>query len=451
MKNFSNISVKSLWKQTISEIDTRRLEYSHLENYIQDFYIELSENFHHFQDDKIEDLLYFVYWFWHLEQERKELERFHNNFKNKNIEWFKNQGFYLLNNIFNLLFFKDGNFVDENKRKDYLELLNKVMEEKDHETSYPKRLIIELTASCNLNCIMCGNANQKPGYDRKKSMSLVFFKNLSKELFDQVEWIRFNGFGETTILPNIKKYLDVLEYYKTSTNLELTTNLMRKNDSMWKQIVEMGCVLLISCDGSNKKLFEKIRKGSSWERFCSNLSLIKDLKNECGFEKQTLFIFTAQPENIQDLPEIISLAKEFDIYGVIVNMVNSPTSANWMNEEFTTINNIFNLAAKKAKYYSIDLRLPSFIGEKKVNCNNFVWKTSKNECFNPWEEVCIRYNGDLTVCNMFNPFCYGNISQDSFKNTWNSLSARFFRTLIKNAQYPPFCQKCYFLAEQEKS
>ncbi len=48
---------------------------------------------------------------------------------------------------------------------------------------------------------------------------------------------------------------------------------------------------------------------------------------------------------------------------------------------------------------------------------------------------------------MFIPFCYGNVNQDTFNNVWNSISARFFRTLIAKKEYPPFCKKCYFLKE----
>ena len=45
------------------------------------------------------------------------------------------------------------------------------------------------------------------------------------------------------------------------------------------------------------------------------------------------------------------------------------------------------------------------------SCNDF--------CEKPWKEVYIRYNGDLTVCNMLNPYIYGNLKNYSFESIWN--------------------------------
>ena len=38
-------------------------------------------------------------------------------------------------------------------------------------------------------------------------------------------------------------------------------------------------------------------------------------------------------------------------------------------------------------------------------------------CENPLEEVYIRYNGDLTVSNMLNPYIYGNCNNYPSKNS----------------------------------
>jgi len=49
-----------------------------------------------------------------------------------------------------------------------------------------------------------------------------------------------------------------------------------------------------------------------------------------------------------------------------------------------------------------------------VKANNKFTKTHGflNHCPALDSELCILYNGDVTPCNMFNPYVYGNIHKD---------------------------------------
>lgn len=47
-----------------------------------------------------------------------------------------------------------------------------------------------------------------------------------------------------------------------------------------------------------------------------------------------------------------------------------------------------------------------------------------------WKEFYMRYNGDLTVCNMLNPYIYGDCRYYPFEKIWNGLNANMFRFFV---------------------
>lgn len=70
--------------------------------------------------------------------------------------------------------------------------------------SYPRRLVLELTNACNLNCIMCG----RNAADFKPTMfDMDVFRSL-EPIMDTIEEVTLMGWGEPTIHPH---FIDMLE------------------------------------------------------------------------------------------------------------------------------------------------------------------------------------------------------------------------------------------------
>jgi radical SAM protein with 4Fe4S-binding SPASM domain len=65
----------------------------------------------------------------------------------------------------------------------------------------------------------------------------------------------------------------------------------------------------------------------------------------------------------------------------------------------------------------------------------------------PWEEAVLRWNGDVQVCNMFNPYIYGNIKLNSFKNIWNNAYAQTFRKNVNGDFKHPYCKDCAYMRD----
>jgi len=429
------------------------------ENIIQNGYFErydttsLQNNFNTFIDSfKIKNgrtpFIYEVlkYLFQNLEPNLKQkiLEIIYE----KDDNWFLTTGQYILFNLYNWI--KDLRKVNKlhNNPDKVSDLLN-VWWRNFHDIEFNgieetycseclDKVLLELTNNCNLDCIMCGVG--KNPYDTKKNFSLNLVKSLCNDVLRKVSLLRLNGLGESTILPNFLEYLELIS--SLPLQLEIVTNLTVKNQLVWQKLLDAKTNFLISCDSSKPKIYETIRRRASFSVFKHNLKLLAD---SISHPLQAQIIFTLMECNLNELQGVLELATDFGLGGVIVNVVKlEANNQMWIEKNFDQILQSFYQANNFAKNYGINLKLPDHLGNLKVDCE-ISNPSSKLECNNPWKEVYIRYNGDLTVCNMLNPYVYGNLNLTSFEDIWNGINARMFRKLVNTPFKHPYCQDCYYL------
>ena len=302
----------------------------------------------------------------------------------------------------------------------------------------PEKILLELTNNCNLNCIMCGVG--KNGYNPLKNFSLDLLRNLCEGILSKVKLIRLNGLGESTIIPNFLEYLELI--CNLSARLEIVTNLTVQNQKIWDKLIENQTNFLISCDSANAQKYEAIRKRAKFSSFVRNL---KRIGNNISNPLQAQIIFTLMEQNTNDLLGVIEMAANFGLGGVIVNVVKSDSTSNyWMERDFDKIQKIFKKAYLYAKERGFNLKLPDHIGNNLID-SKISTLSSNIYCENPWKEVYIRYNGDLTVCNMLNPYIYGNCRNYPFEKIWNGLNANMFRFFVNTKFRHSYCRDCYYL------
>ncbi len=369
-------------------------------------------------------------------------------FYEKDYNWFITTGQYLLFNLHSWI--KDLKKVDKfHNNSDKISQLLNVWWKNFHdielngirETSsseYPDKILLELTNNCNLDCIMCGVG--KNPYDPKKNISLDLVKSLCNDVLKNVSNLRLNGLGESTILPNFLEYLELIS--ELPLQLEIVTNLNVKHQLVWKKLVDANTNFLISCDSSKPRIYETIRRRSSFSVFKHNLKLLTD---SISHPLQAQIIFTLMKININEIQGVMELALELGIGGVIINVVKSEVNnQKWIDNNFDLILQLFYKASNFAKTHGIKLKLPDHLGNFFID-TEISNPSSKNQCFNPWEEVYIRYNGDLTVCNMLNPYIYGNLNLMSFEDLWSGINASMFKKFVNSRIRHPYCQDCYYL------
>lgn len=212
-------------------------------------------------------------------------------------------------------------------------LLNKLM-----------HLKIEVSAQCNSRCIMC---YPKTSFEKRGWGSLMDF-DLFKKIIDEVNeefkkpidleirqsilnkisykdvscaiskdaWLSLfkgkiiifiYGIGEPFLNPN---FLDMLSYIKSLENdnfyIVLNTNCSAFDESSINKLLDLEIIdeLNLSIDSHDKNIFEKIRKGLSYDIIIHNVFLLlKVMKNKDVKLPKVKVVAIRLPENNESLKE----------------------------------------------------------------------------------------------------------------------------------------------------
>lgn len=306
---------------------------------------------------------------------------------------------------------------------------------------HPEKAIIEIINSCNLDCPMCRVGQY--GLNQNRIMSLGEFMKIISQI-DGLKTVRLNGLGESTIAPNFDKYLDYL--IEKGLNIELITNGSGKLEN-YKKILNNSGFVIISWDAAEKEIFEKLRRPAKWETFVKK---IKDLTSDSSDSelRKIALLFTLQESNMNQLSKLVLKCKEWNIVNIIVNVIKDNENG-WIEDKIDDIESEFILANKLAIENGVSLFLPSQVLGHKIIIDG-AFSTNSEKCEMSWKEVVIRWNGDVQVCNMFNPYVYGNIYLNSFNDVWNNLFANLFRKMINTNKKHPYCVNCVYFEEAYK-
>ncbi|QRK06584.1 SPASM domain-containing protein [Archangium violaceum] len=308
------------------------------------------------------------------------------------------------------------------------------------ELPWPERVIIELANTCNLDCPMCRvGAN---GVNLARVMPLGSFKDLASQLLPHVREVRLNGLGESTLIPDFGAYLDVLREHPVQ--VELITNGTGAVP-LYTRMVDEGATLLFSWDAAQPALFERLRRPARWDVLVGTLRAVAEHARRQHREQQLFLLFTLQGANRAELPALVDRAAEWGIPHLLVNVVKQRSDA-WIQPCMEELLAVFGEAENRAQRSGIRLFLPDTLAGHHVSLAS-ASRTAGSGCDRPWKEVVIRWDLDVQVCNMFNPYTYGNLSLRPFEHVWRGAFAQLFRENLNTPRCHPYCRGCYFLKD----
>lgn len=302
----------------------------------------------------------------------------------------------------------------------------------------PERLILELANTCNLDCPMCRIGEF--GVNAERFMPRETFDRVADELFPLVREVRLNGLGEATLVPWFDQCIERVQQARLRG--ELITNLTFSQDLMAKLIAARFTVL-VSWDAATPQLFETLRRPARWSDQRARLELLGRLAAESNVAHQIHLLFTLQRANTAELPGIVRLAAEVGVKNVLVNVVKLQNER-WVNNARIEVLRSIDEARTVATGLGVKLALPDHIGSEPIHGEG-VMQTSAGGCDRPHKEMVVRWNGDVTVCNMFNPYAYGHLERHGFERVWNGSLAQAFRRLVNSSAKHPYCEGCYYV------
>lgn len=307
-----------------------------------------------------------------------------------------------------------------------------------------KKLYLELTDKCNINCKMCYRRSWKKNFC---DMNEDVLKKLTAELkvHSDLKEIVIGGIGEPTFSKHFKKTLELLKDYK----ITVTTNGTLIDEELSEYFIKYADVITISIDGLYD-MYKEIR-GIDLDLIIRNINLLNKLKNKFSSKTPLINIqFVLSSENSEEVFKVMDLASDlgadkFIISNIIPLSSESKDNILYGRYENKELKNIFNKIMLYSIHKGIKVSLPNY-ELKTIRSCNFISDSAVFICASGDVSPCYRFSHSYTeyvLCRekQVNKFAFGNIENDSLINIWNSIEYKKFRERILNSLYPS-CIDC---------
>lgn len=328
--------------------------------------------------------------------------------------------------------------LTEEQQKNSALNLSEIDSQKFFLQSAPRRLVLELTNACNLNCIMCGrnSANFVP----------TFFKLEWLEKFvpimNKIEEVSMFGWGEPTVHP---KFVDILKYLNNyPVRKYFCTNGMRLGaleDEIFNYHVD---IIAISLDGANAETNNKIRRGGNFDKIISDLKSIVARKKALGINRPYMnFVFCAMASNFNELPKLVKIAADIGLDEVKAvyftafseNLLHQALYGEQYNKQ---VAEVFQQTIEIGDKLNVKIKLPHLSGKDPAG------NKSHKDCYVGWRDMFVGSDGYVRPCmstpDKFFRFDY----YQNFSDMWNNEKYQTFRQTVNDEKnMPKNCKNCY--------
>jgi MoaA/NifB/PqqE/SkfB family radical SAM enzyme len=172
-----------------------------------------------------------------------------------------------------------------------------------------KKVYIEPTTQCNLNCRMCiRNTWDEPLGQMTEATFDLIIKSLRS--FSPAPAIIFGGFGEPLSHPRIAEMVAAVK--KLGAPVELITNATLLTRDLSRHLIEAGLdVLWVSLDAATTEVYGDVRLGAILPQVIANVACFRDMPRPGNPAPLHIgIVFVAMKRNIADLPEVMRLGRQ---------------------------------------------------------------------------------------------------------------------------------------------
>lgn len=211
--------------------------------------------------------------------------------------------------------------------------------------------------------------------------------------------------------------------------------------------------LTISIDSVDKKTYEYIRRGASFEKLTRNLKMINQTRRKHSSNMTTTLRCTIMKANYKELERFIEFARRYEFN--VVQM--APISSDGYDPE-----NIFTNKDRDILHYIVETKpkIRELAAQYRIKLLDWVpaWDEpnelegkieeapvvaklgliKKPVCFRPWKQIAMNVRGKIfpeCLCN--EPI--GDAFQDSLTDVWNNEKMQTYRSQLARHEYTRWC------------
>lgn len=347
-------------------------------------------------------------------------------------------------------------------------------------SEFLKKIYIEPTSRCNLNCSMCfRNAWINEAFS---DMSLEIFDKAISTMPDTADTVFFGGMGEPLYHKDII-YM-VSEAAKRVKQVELLTNGTLLTPQMSAQLIEAGLTMLwVSLDSLDRTQYQNIRLNGELDSVLDNIEAFnKQRALKLGYRFADLWqdgvnpklgiAFVAMKSNVKYLAQLPLFA--------LVNNVSRVNISNMIPSSVDSVDEIlYSGLISNEKYIANDINhtMPCFevplmdwnqqavqtgmagLMESNINIKLSNWSVQRRQgvCrFVDEGTAFVRHDGNISPCMglLHSAHTYflnekrtvwhhsfGNLKTQGLKEIWESKEYSAFRNRVVNFDFSP-CTRC---------
>lgn len=301
--------------------------------------------------------------------------------------------------------------------------------------SAPRRLVLEMTNRCNLNCVMCGRnaADFRP--TQFETAWLEYFAPVT----DLVEEVTLMGWGEPTVHPDFVHFLSWA--MEKGLRKYFCTNGMRLEQltpALFEYHVD---IMAVSLDGAEAEMNTRIRRGSDFGRIIRSLENINRLRADRGLDyPYNNFVFTAMKQNLHQLPAMVRLAGDIgvdEVKAVFLTAFDASMEEQSLFYDMDRVRDVFAEAQEEAERLGVALKLPHLRGEDPAG--DLPHKT----CYAGWRDFFLGSDGYVRPCMSTAQKLFHISRYPDFWSMWNSEEYQRHRAAVNCPEMTAHCANCY--------
>jgi tungsten cofactor oxidoreducase radical SAM maturase len=312
-----------------------------------------------------------------------------------------------------------------------------------------KKLYIEVTTACNLNCQTCIRHSWT---DPHAHMSVATFKRIIESLDElpMLERVIFTSFGEPLVNRNLMAMIE--EVRKRDLAVTLGSNGVLLTENVVRELIRLEVdQLVVSIDGGKPETYEDVR-GTQLSLILENVKRFNEIKKELGLVKPSLGIeFVAMQSNQDELRDLLELASDLNASRLVVSHVLPYTKE--MDDE---------------KLYGYGPREPLKTGSWPIKSDVWVrwgflelprmfWGAERRCKFVQDKSIVVGWDGAVSPCYAFSHsykyyavdgveknverYVLGNVNEESLAEIWMNEEFTCFRSDVRSFHFPS-CPDC---------
>jgi MoaA/NifB/PqqE/SkfB family radical SAM enzyme len=270
------------------------------------------------------------------------------------------------------------------------------------EVAYPKIIELELSNTCNLQCVMCSGIVSSSIRKCRENLPPLenhydeeFVKQLS-EFLPHAKEIKFYG-GEPFLIDVYYKIWDQLLAINSRAKLHVVTNGTVLTDKVRNYLKKLNFTITVSFDALDKESFESIRVGADFDKVKKNIEEYNILLGGKGLSLS----LTPMKMNCKEVPKVIDFCNSMNAT-INLSFVENPSEMaiwtmkstdleeienyykSYVFNSYSGVNSNYNIAAYR--------QFVNQLGVYKINnkqCEDIFQSSLKSEleCMNLLDEI----------------------------------------------------------------